>query len=100
MALAQYAMRESALRLCSTSRVKIFGHTAKGQSASGVFCLVILVVFVHGKSLVDQSLELNQVILKQLLFAVQKKKSQQEKLPDIWRVPRLTAHKIRKLVSI
>jgi hypothetical protein len=32
-----------------------------------------MVASVQGKSLVDQSLDLNQVILKQLLFAVQKK---------------------------
>jgi len=53
---AQHAVCVSALRVCSTSQINIFGHTAKSQSAVGVFCLVILVASVQGKSLVDQSL--------------------------------------------
>ena len=100
MAEERHAVCESASRACSASQIKIFGHTAKSQSASGAFCLVILVISVRGKSLVDQSLDLYQVILKQLLFAVQKKKKLTRKLPNNLRVSQLTVHKILKVVSI
>ena len=41
----------AALRGCITSQIKIFGHTAKSQSASCAVCLVILVASVQGKIL-------------------------------------------------
>jgi hypothetical protein len=47
------------LRVCGTSKIKIYDHTAENQSASYACCSVSLVTSVKGKSSVDQSLELN-----------------------------------------
>jgi hypothetical protein len=76
--------------VCSTSLVITFGHTA-----SGACCSVTLVTSVQQKSLVDRSLELNYMVHKQLVFAIQQE-SRNTALR--LRVPQLTVHKILKLV--